>query len=66
MPDDMKVTADTEYNTVHIEISKDYANEVLGFDENDTELWAQFGKCVMENIKRNNDVRCWVERKTKA
>jgi hypothetical protein len=44
-------------------MSKDYAREVLEFDENNIQLWAQFGKLVRENILRNNDVAVCIKSK---
>jgi hypothetical protein len=60
---EMYVRIDEEYDTVYFEMSKDYAREVLEFDENNIQLWAQFGKLVRENILRNNDVAVCIKSK---
>ena len=60
---EMFVRIDEEYDTVFFEMTKEYAREVLKFDEDNIELWAQFGKLVRENILRNNDVAICIKSK---
>ena len=61
MPEKIEVSVNEELNTLEFHISRDYVQEVLNIDENNTELWAVFGKAVRDNILRNNKLRLCVD-----